>query len=112
MADQNAGVKVKIPTHIMYSEYNLGRQFDVEGVWKDYTDPSAGLTVKGVGEKRGHFIIEEAPGESFTRSSRTVNCADNETDEAIAQLEAFMDRLGVASGPSGAGTKQSVKDEL
>ncbi|KAK4500865.1 hypothetical protein PRZ48_009057 [Zasmidium cellare] len=78
LSDQTAGIKIKLPTHILYSEYNLGRQFDVLDVWKDYCEPSAGLTVKGVGGKRGHFIIEEAP------------------DEAIKQLGAFMDRLGVA----------------
>lgn len=62
--DQGNGTKVKIPTHIMYSEFNLGAQFNVAEVWGKYTDPSAGLTVKGVGDKKGHFIIEEAPGKS------------------------------------------------
>ncbi|KAF2167529.1 hypothetical protein M409DRAFT_22336 [Zasmidium cellare ATCC 36951] len=78
VADQNAGIKVKLPTHILYSEYNLGAQFDVQQVWSNYTDPSANLTVKSVGDKKGHFIIEEAP------------------DETVAQLNTFMDRLGVS----------------
>ena len=60
--DRGNGTLITIPTHIMYSIYNLGSTFDVPKVWANWTAPSAGLTVKGVGDKKGHFIIEEAPG--------------------------------------------------
>ena len=63
MDDQNAGIKVKIPTHVLYSIYNLGLAFDVPAIWANYTDPSANLKVQGVGDRKGHFIIEEAPSE-------------------------------------------------
>nr|POF04271.1 fluoroacetate dehalogenase [Quercus suber] len=80
--DQGNDTKVSIPTHVMYSIYNLGSAFDVLDVWRNYTHPSAGVTVQGVGEGKGHFIIEEAP------------------DETIEQLNAFMDRLGVETEAS------------
>jgi haloacetate dehalogenase len=63
--DVGNGTMIEIPTHIMYSVYNLG-QYDVQGIWSNYTAPSADLTTKGVGGGRGHFIIEEAPGRSFS----------------------------------------------
>lgn len=61
--DQGNGTKIQIPTHVLYSIYNLASAFDVEAVWANYTDTSAGLTTKGIGGQKGHFIIEEAPGE-------------------------------------------------
>ena len=80
IADQAAGRKISIPTHVEYSQYNLVEEsgFDVEAVWANWTNPSAGLTTEAVCCGQGHFIVELAPGE-------TVN-----------QLNAFLDRLGVA----------------
>ena len=34
--DQGNGTKIEIPTHVMYSQANIGSQFDVPGVWKKY----------------------------------------------------------------------------
>lgn len=76
VADQNNGTKVKIPTHVMYSVYNLGSEFDVPSIWANYTDPSANLTVEGVGDGIGHFIIEEAPGGCLIFVRMDVECAD------------------------------------
>lgn len=67
--DQGNGTKIRIPTHILYSIYNLGSGFNVTAVWNNYTDPSAGLTVKGIGGQKGHFIIEEAPGKLYSVSA-------------------------------------------
>ena len=78
-ADQKAGRKIKMPTHIEYSEYNLVTLsgFDVPKVWEKYVDPSAHLTTKGICCGQGHFIIELAP------------------QQTVDQLNRFMDRLGV-----------------
>lgn len=79
VADQKAGRKIKMPTHIEYSHYNLVTLsgFDVAKVWSKYVDPSAGLTTEGVCCGQGHFIVELAP------------------QQTIDQLNAFMDRLKV-----------------
>ena len=66
-----------MPAQVLFSEYNLGRQFNVSDVWSRWVDPSANLIIQGVGDNKGHFIIEGAP------------------EETIAQLSAFLDRLGV-----------------
>jgi len=63
--DQNNDVKIDFPMHVEYSIFNLGQQFDVYAVWQNFTHPSADLTVKGIGDGRGHFIVEEAPGRSI-----------------------------------------------
>lgn len=83
VADQAAGRKIKIPTHVEYSYYNLVElsQFDVHGIWENWTDPSAGLTTEAVTGGMGHFIVELAP------------------QQTIGQLNAFLDRLGVTSKP-------------
>lgn len=94
--DQGNGTRVCIPTHVLYSIYNLGSEFDVEAVSANYTTPSAGLTVKGIGGQKGHFIVEEAPGK-FCDSTLTKGwlltklCIENTID----QLHSFLDRLGV-----------------
>ena len=62
VADQKNDHKVDIPTHVLFSEANLGAQFDVMAVWSEYVHASAGLTIQGIGEQKGHFIIEGAPG--------------------------------------------------
>jgi len=69
-----------MPTHVLYSYYNLVREsgFDVQKVWERWVDPSAGLTTAPVCCGQGHFIIELAP------------------DQAVSQLNTFLDRLGVA----------------
>ena len=79
-ADQKAGRKIKMPTHIEYSEYNLVEisGFDVEAVWSKYVDPSAGLTTEGICCGLGHFIVELAP------------------QQTVGQLNKFLNRLGVA----------------
>ena len=77
IADQAAGRKIAMPTHVLFSEYNLGRQFNVSEVWERWVDPSAGLTIEGIGGQKGHFIVEEAP------------------DETLEQINNFLDRLGV-----------------
>lgn len=81
VADQKAGRKIKMPTHVMFSEYNLVTLsgFDVPETWAPYVESSAGLTTEGVCCGQGHFIIELAP------------------QQTIDQLNAFLDRLGVAS---------------
>jgi haloacetate dehalogenase len=78
-ADQMAGRKIQMPTHVEYSEYNLVTlgKFNVPGIWKNFTDPSAGLTTEAVCCGQGHFIIELAP------------------QQTIGQLNKFLDRLGV-----------------
>lgn len=63
LADQEAGRKIKIPTHVLYSIANLGAQLDVPEIWRNYCSASAGVTVKDIGDEKGHFIIEEASGE-------------------------------------------------
>lgn len=74
-------IKVNIPMHVLYSESNLGAQFNsVSAVWSNFTHPSAGLTVEAIDGGHGHFIVEEAPVET------------------VGQLMDFMDRLGVANG--------------
>jgi haloacetate dehalogenase len=82
VADQAAGRKIKMPTHILYSHDNLVvvSGFDVEAVWRRWVDESVHdqLTTGSVCCGQGHFIVELAP------------------DEAIMQLNAFMDRLGVS----------------
>jgi len=76
--DQAAGRKINMPTHVLYSIANLGATFNVSEVWSEWVnEPEAGLTVEGVGDEKGHFIIEEAP------------------EETVEQLGAFLDRLGV-----------------
>jgi len=62
--DQKNDRKIDIPAHVLYSVQNLGAQFDVLGVWQNWTHLSAGLAVQGIGGGRGHFIVEEAPGKS------------------------------------------------
>lgn len=83
-ADQAAGRKVKMPTHVLYSYYNLVREsgFDVQKVWERWVDPSAGLTTEAVCCGQGHFIVELAP------------------DQTVSQLNTFLDRLGVAKKPA------------
>lgn len=80
LADQAAGRKISMPTHVLYSYSNLmeASGFDVEKTWARWVDPSANLTTGPVCCGQGHFIIELAP------------------DQAVEQLNAFMDRLGVA----------------
>ncbi|KIV76915.1 hypothetical protein PV11_08764 [Exophiala sideris] len=79
LADQAAGRKISMPTHVLYSYTNLVEVsgFDVEATWARWVNPSAGLTTGPVCCGQGHFIIELAPQQS------------------IDQLNAFMDRLGV-----------------
>ena len=79
LSDQAAGRKISIPTHVMFSIYNLETLsgFNVSEIWKKWVHTNISLTVQGVGGKRGHFIIEEAP------------------TETISQLSNFMDLLGV-----------------
>lgn len=83
VADQSAGRQIRMPTHVMYSHDNLAivSGFNVSETWQRWIDPAwqHSLTTGPVCCGQGHFIIELAP------------------DEAIAQLNAFMDRLGVAS---------------
>ena len=80
VADQRAGRKIKMPTHVLYSHYNLVELsgFDVEAIWSQWVEPSAGLTTGPVFGGKGHFIVELDPQAS------------------VDQLNAFMDRLGVA----------------
>ncbi|KAI1611052.1 Alpha/Beta hydrolase protein [Exophiala viscosa] len=80
LADQAAGRKIKMPTHVLYSYSNLvvASGFNVSETWSRWVEPSAGLTTGPVCCGQGHFIIELAPQDS------------------IDQLDAFMDRLGVA----------------
>jgi hypothetical protein len=83
IADQAAGRKVKMPIHVLYSYYNLVQAsgFDVEAVWTNWTDPSANLTTGPICCGQGHFIIELAP------------------DQAVDQLNSFLDALGAAQAP-------------
>ncbi|MCJ1313909.1 hypothetical protein MMC25_007589 [Agyrium rufum] len=61
-ADQDGGRKIGVRTRVVYSERNLGRQFgDLYAVWKPYMAEGVKLDVHGIGEDRGHFIVEEAP---------------------------------------------------
>jgi haloacetate dehalogenase len=84
IADQAAGRKINMPTHILFSIYNLETMsgFNVSEVWSRWVAPGVNLTTGGVGDNRGHFIIEEAP------------------DETVAQLNDFMDQLGVSASES------------
>lgn len=77
--DQKAGRKINMPLHVEYSQFNLVTisNFDVHGIWAEYVTDSSLLTTQAVCCGQGHFIIELAPSES------------------IAQLNAFMDSLGV-----------------
>lgn len=81
VADQKAGRKIKMPTHVEYSHYNLVAMsgFDVPKIWKKYVEKSAHLTTGGVFDGQGHFIVELAP------------------EETVDQLNRFMDRLKVKS---------------
>lgn len=86
VADQKAGRKIKMPTHVEYSQYNLEELsgFNVSEIWSRWVDPSAGLTTEGICCGQGHFIIELAP------------------QQTVDQLNGFLDRLGVASCCGGA----------
>ena len=79
VADQKAGRKIQMPTHILYSYYNLVQESrsDVQKIWSEYVDPSAGLTTEAICCGQGHFIIELAP------------------QQTVDHLNRFMDRLGV-----------------
>lgn len=85
VADQAAGRKVKMPTHVEYSYYNLVQEsgFDVQRIWENWVDESANLTTEGICCGQGHFIIELAP------------------QQTVGQLNVFLDRLGVAPAPAG-----------
>ena len=61
--DQREGRKLKVPTLVMYSERNLGRFFDVRGVWKEWVGKGTSLEVQKVGEDKGHYLPEEAAQE-------------------------------------------------
>lgn len=80
VADQKAGRKIRMPTHILFSIYNLEKLcgFNVADVWSRWVHSSENLEVHGIGGGRGHFIVEEAP------------------EETVSQLNGFMSRLGVA----------------
>ena len=93
--DQGNNTKVDIPTHVLYSIYNLGHEFNVPAVWANYTHASAGLTTKGIGEGKGHFIIEEAPGELVAELVVMGVWLTRGLEEAVEQLNTFLDRLGV-----------------
>lgn len=82
LADQAAWRKISMPTHVLYSYSNLPELsgFDAEKTWARCIDSGADLSPGPVCCGQGHFIIELAP------------------DQAVAQLNAFMDRLGVAEG--------------
>jgi haloacetate dehalogenase len=54
---QNRNQKVAMPTHVLYSIANLGAQFDVLGVWQNYTLPSANVTAEGIGGGKGHVSV-------------------------------------------------------
>lgn len=79
VADEKAGRKIKMPTHIEYSHYNIVTMsgFDVPKIWSKYVDASAQLTTEGINGGQGHFIIELAP------------------EQTVDHLNKFMDRLKV-----------------
>lgn len=82
VADQAANRKIAMPTHVLYSYDNLVvvSGFNVSETWSRWIgDEFVNSTTYGpVCCGQGHFIIELAP------------------DQAILQLNAFMDRLGVS----------------
>lgn len=80
VADQKAGKKIRMPTHVEYSEYNLVQLsgFNVSEVWSRWVDEGVDLTTEGICCGQGHFIVELAP------------------QQTVDQLNGFLDRLGVA----------------
>jgi len=89
-ADQAAGRRIQMPTHVEYSHYNLVTLsgFEVGEVWAAYVDPAVKLSVEGVCCGQGHFIVELAP------------------EETVGQLASFLDRLGVKSTREDAGAER------
>ncbi|QIW97750.1 hypothetical protein AMS68_003268 [Peltaster fructicola] len=79
VADQKAGRKIKMPLHVEYSQLNMVTYsgFDMKAIWGNYVDDMSLLTTQAVCCGQGHFIVELAP------------------DETVAQLNEFMDKLGV-----------------
>jgi hypothetical protein len=93
LRDQANGRKISMPTHVLYSYDNLVvvSGFNVEETWARWVEPGTSLTTGPVCCGQGHFIIELAP------------------DQAIEQLNDFMDRLGVLpeSAQVGISSRQS-----
>lgn len=54
-ADQAAGRLLTVPTKVVYSEYNLDRQFpSLYDVWRLYVANETKLEIEGIGDQRGH----------------------------------------------------------
>lgn len=68
-ADRDAGNRIACPTLVMWGQKGvIGKYFDVEAVWESWCEQASFAPMPS-----GHFIPEEAP------------------DEALAQLNAFLD---------------------
>jgi len=59
--DQEAGLKIEIPTLLLYSEDYLGARYDIGKVWDAWVGRGVDVTVAPVGGGCGHFVPEEAP---------------------------------------------------
>ncbi|KAI3394451.1 hypothetical protein diail_2643 [Diaporthe ilicicola] len=57
--DQGKGVKIEVPTLVLFSQKNLGAKMDVAGIWKDWIKPGVWYKPVEVGDGVGHYIAEE-----------------------------------------------------
>lgn len=57
--DQKAGVKIDIPTLVLFSEKNLGAKMNVAEIWKDWIKPGVWHEAVGLGDGVGHYVPEE-----------------------------------------------------
>lgn len=59
--EQAAGVKVKVPLLVIYSEGSLGLMNDVEAIWPEWVEEGK-VEFVAVGEGHGHYLPESADG--------------------------------------------------
>ena len=59
--DMKNGLKINVPTLVIFSEEKLGKMHDVANVWKDWIAEGVKYQAEGIGSERGHYLPEEAP---------------------------------------------------
>lgn len=57
--DQTAGLKIDVPTLVMFSQKNLGAKMDVAEIWKDWIKPGVWYEPVALGDGVGHYVPEE-----------------------------------------------------
>ena len=59
--DMEAGLKINVPTLVIFSEEKLGRMLDVASVWKDWINPGVYYQARCISGGKGHYLPEEDP---------------------------------------------------